>query len=540
MSTRAFLPGQLRLILAITLVHAIAWFAYYSQIPAGKIPTDDARVTLDAALSLAHGTASQANGYSLYTYCLSVLARIFDHADSLINAARGLNTLALILTTGFCASAAGHFWRRNRAVWCTGLLLGLNPVLVFWAGEVSAALPAAACVSIALWRALRWLRHPRLRDSLWVGGFLALGAAFETALLPIALAWPTLAYFFSRQERPAHFLSALVLPAALYALIALTSLNLQSPVQWNLNEIGLRLYDAFGNREQYDDKSYGLYRQLHLILFINPIHWGALFLLTCAGFYVRLKDGHRGHSVLMAILLLALFALSYALQESGSQARSSIIPLLSIFAAGVTLLPKIWSHKRKIQIGTVTVGLFTYACYLGAGTNITWERDYIYLAQANIALGNNDRASTWADKALELNPNSHGMQEVMILALFNDWATGNTPRSLPIESTREYLEATRQIVNTPTTYAIQGIYHYKLRETQAATAIWNSEAGDSALSLLCRYWTGEITELSTEQIAAYEDSPYHELLQEAQKINRSALEYNMTEKLLDNMLAFAY
>ena len=30
MSHRAFLPGQLRLILAMTLVHVLGWFAYFS------------------------------------------------------------------------------------------------------------------------------------------------------------------------------------------------------------------------------------------------------------------------------------------------------------------------------------------------------------------------------------------------------------------------------------------------------------------------------------------------------------------------------
>ena len=50
-----------------------------------------------------------------------------------------------------------------------------------------------------------------------------------------------------------------------------------------------------------------------------------------------------------------------------------------------------------------------------------WESDYVYLAEANIHLGNNGRATTWAEKALELNPKRNDMQEVLVIAQFNDW-----------------------------------------------------------------------------------------------------------------------
>lgn len=546
MSRSAFLPGQLRLILAITLVHIVAWFIYYSQIPAGIYPGEDARATVDAALALAEGLPAGAPGHSLYTYALSGLARFFSDAGSLTFAARGLNALAFIIATSFCASAAGHYWRRNRAVWMAGLLVGLNPVLLFWAGEVCPSLLATACLSMAFWLGLPWLRHPKVSDSVWIALSLILAALLETTLLPIALLWPGLACLLARRKRILHLVVALLPLAVGFGLILISNLQLQESFQWNFDQVRAGMYQALGNQESYDGKSFSLYRQLHFILFLNPIHWGALIILATGGAYARLKEGHRGRSILLAVSTLALFAVSFALNSSGSQARACLVPLLAILAAGVTLLPKIWSHasqrtRLKMIIGTTLVSLFAYAgSIFGTPQSDTWEHDYVYLAEANIQLGNNQRAIIWAEKALELNPTRDDMQEVIVIAHFNEWAIGSRQRTLTIENTKDLLEMSRQLKDTATISSIQGIYLYKLRETRAATTTWQGELEESALALLCLYWTGTITELTPEAMKTHEGSPYYDLLEAARQVDRNALAYGETEKLLDNILAFAY
>ena len=544
-SKRAYLPGQLRLILAIALVHIIAWLTYYGQIPAGQYPGEEARTTLDSALNLAKGIPTNASGHSLYTYTLSFLARFFATSESLTSAARALNALAFIVAAGFCASAAGHYWRRNRAIWIAGLLVALNPVLVFWAGEVSPSLLATAWMSIALWRLLTWLNRPKSRHSLWVAICLSIAAAFETSLLPLALLWPVLAYFYPQSERTRHLISALIPTALVGGLILVSSLQLQNPFGWHFGSFGSGLYQALSSQETFDDKSFSLYRQLHLILFLNPIHWGLLFILAGAGCYVRLKDGYSRHSILLAVGSLGIFAISLTLNGSGSQARASLIPLLAVFASGVVLLPKIWhrasrSTRRKIQLGGACLGLFAYAGYFGQNQSNTWERDYVYLAKANLLWGNNEQAATWAEKALELNPNQSDTQKVLVLAEFNDWAMSSQPRALPSETAEIYLKAVQQIESTPTTQTIRAIYQYKLREIEAAQATWHAQRDKSALAQLCLYWTGQITEISPQAINTYPDDPYSELLQKAVALDRNALDYGSIEKLLDNMLAFTY
>ena len=545
MSIRAYLPGQVRLILAITLVYVVAWFAYYSQIPAGQYPSEETRETLEAARALAEGIPTKESGHSIYTYTLSILAHFFGDAGSLTFAARGLNALALIFATGFCASAAGHYWLLNRAVFTAGLLIGLNPVLIFWAGEVSPYLLATACMSAALWGILRWLHNTKVPDSIWIAVCLSLAAAFESTLLPLTLLWPIFAFFYPRRERIMHFILALIPITATCGLILVSDLQLQDPLQWNTDQLGLEIYQALGNPGIYETKSFNLYRQLHLFLFLNPIHWGALCIMAFLGAYVRLKDGYRKHSILLAIASLSVFAVSFALNDSSSPARATMMPLLAILAAGVTLLPKIWKHasrrtRSRIVISAILVAAFSYAGHFGHSQPKTWERDYKFLAEANIRTGNNDHAAMWAKEALELNPASVEMQEVIVFSEFNKWAMASIPRTLPIETTRELLEQSRKVRGTPGTLTIAAIYQYKLQEIEEAKNIWESQRDKSVLALLCLYWTENIHAISASELNAYKGSPYYELLAEARQIDRTALTYGNIEKLIDNMLAFAY
>lgn len=545
MSGMRILFGQPRLILAITLVYLVAWFAYYSQIPAGQFPGEAERATLHAAQTLADGSSTPASGHSLYTYLLSGLARFFQSNESLLAAARVLNACALLLATHFSAAASGRYWRRNHAAWIAGLLVGLNPVLIFWTGNISPSLLATACISIALWHGLRWLRHPRAYDSLGCALSLTLAALFETSLLPFALLWLLLACLYPKREHILHGIAALSPLLLLAGILSLSDLQLENPWFWNFESIAANAYAVLGNSEGYDGKSFALYRKLHLLLFLNPIHWGALCILAGIGCYLRFKEGFRGHSVWLGIGAFGIFVVSLALNQGGSQARACFIPLLALAAAGIGLLPKIWLHAsrrtryRIIGLGSL-LGLVTYSVYLSSAPSKTWARDYVYLAEANIHLGHSARATTWAKKALELDPTQNEMREILILAQFNDWAISNQQHSLPIETAKDYLAAVQAIETTPTTQSIQAIYQYKLREQDTAQTIWRAARDKSALALICLYWTGEVNDITTREIESYSGDAFEDLLRATLAVNRNALTYSSLEKQLDNMLAYAY
>lgn len=540
-----FLPGQLRLILATGLVYILAWFAYFSRIPAGIYLGPEGIEALDQAMALAQGQSSGGGGYSLYVFLLSLLARLFDDGQSLTLAARGLNGIALLAATGLTASAAGHYWRRNRAVWIAGILIALNPVLVFWAGEVTPCALATAFVAASVWRIMPWLRGPRTRQTLWIGALPALAACFETTLVPFVLAWPALAFFYTSRRRTAHLLYAVSFPLTVGGLLLISNTQLQSPLNMSFGDFGVGLYDALANHEAYDGKSFGLYRQLHALLLVNPVHWGALFILTCGGFYVRLKDGHQGNSVYFCIAALCLFTVSYAALGGASQSRASMIPLLAVFASGVGLLPKIWRHagqttRRKIMTGLGLLVAFVYSTHLGWREHKSRESDYVFLAETNVALGNNDRATTWAEKALDLNPANEGMRKVPVMAEFNEWAVGDPIRTLPIETARTYLERTYGSPPSTEVEVIRGIYYFKLRETETATALWLANSETSPLARVCLYWTAIQPKPTRSELAAYKGMPYFDVLDRALQISRSDMIYHNIEKLVDNMLAFAY
>jgi hypothetical protein len=127
-----------------------------------------------------------------------------------------------------------------------------------------------------------------------------------------------------------------------------------------------------------------------------------------------------------------------------------------------------------------------------------------------------------------------------MITQFNKWASGNRQQTLPIEAAQEYLKTAQEIEGTATTHSIEAIYQYKLREAEKAKATWTAKRDESALALLCLYWTGAITDITPSDLKNYTGRPYHDLLKAATEIDRSALDYGKTEKLLDNILALAY
>lgn len=551
MKQRSIRPGQIALLLAISLVHVAAWFAYYGDLPAGQYPTQAARAYLSAAQAAADsqtGTENPAAGDSLYTYVLSIFARFSDAEGGLVAAARSLNALAFLWITGVCASAACRYWQSNRAVWIAGLLVGLNPVLVFWAGEITPALLAAACMSSAVALLLPWFKETKISSSLIIAVFLTLAASLQTVLLPFALVWPIFAWLYPTQKKMPHLGVSGLPPVVLFALIILTNLSLQTSWQWELGPFSREAYSAYlalTNQEASQGKSYALYRELHFILLFNPIHWGALFILAAFAFYARFKENPWSPSVLVAIAILVLFALSFALNDGGSQSRVSLIPLVAIFAAGAYQLPRIWhrsnnSRRLKFIWAGLLLAVLSYAPQLITGPAKQWENDYAHLARANLAMDQNQRATNWAEKALELDPGRRDMQAVLVTAQFNNWAMGSQPKTLPIETAREYLAATKPVRERSTLRSIRAIYQYKLRNAESALATWQADKESCPLALLCLYWTGTVQPTNFGKLDVYSERPYYHLLVEALSVDRNALGYTDLEKQIDNLLALAY
>ena len=246
------------------------------------------------------------------------------------------------------------------------------------------------------------------------------------------------------------------------------------------------------------------------------------------------------------LICLAVFALSYALNDAGSKARALLYPLLAVYAGGMSMMPKVWKHagkmtKRKILAGLLLVTGVCYSDFYDARSSSNWEADYSYLAKANLALERNNSAIEWAQKAIALNPERDDMRSIILQATFNEWALAPSPAPISSETAKIGVEAARNAnTSQPTTKAIEALYLFKLREKDQAIEIWEQIRDQSALALICLYWTGNIEKPGAGTLRAYCKDHYYDLLEKVIAINRNALAYSEGEETLDNMLAFAH
>ncbi len=546
MAARAILPGQLRLIVAIAAVHIVAWYAYLGHIPLGLYPTAQENEIIETAFALAKGLAAKDLSVSVYTFGLSIPARFAEGASELIFIARLINALALILTTVAVAHASGRYWKQNRPIWITGLLTGLNPVLVFWSAEVGPTLLAALCAGLGFAYLLRWLRHPSLRRSLLIGLLLSVGTALETSLIFFIPAWACVAALYPNRKRLHHLGAAVAFPSLALFCLAVSHIQLQPAPQMEWSNLGRGIYETFNNYEVYDGKSFSLHRWLNFFLLLNPVHWGLIFIPALGGAFVRLKSGHSNKGIAALLACLVIFATGYALNEGGSQARALLHPILAIFAGGISMMPHLWRHagkrtKYKMLTSLLLAAGLCYSDIYGTRGQTNWEADYSFLAKANLAMERSQSAVEWAEKTLEINPARDDMRSIILQATFNEWAFAPSPSLISREIANAQLDAARQADSAdPTTRAIQALYLFKLEQSDEALAIWNKHRDRSALALVCLYWTGHAEKPTSTTIHNYEGDPYEDLLQITADIDRNALVYSEAERTLDNMLAVAH
>jgi hypothetical protein len=540
------IPTQFKLILAFSAIHIIGWFAYLSEEPIGQYPTPEEADRIETAFSLAQGYGSADRAPTLYEFGLSFAARFVDSDAELILIARSINAIALLLTTLLCAKAAGRYWKKPQPVWITGFLTGLNPVLAYWAAEIAPTLLCVLGAAFCFYQLLIWLRSPAPKQSLLIALGLTFTCALDGSVILLAAGWPLAALLYPTRRRLIHLAAAIGPPALMLVLFALTNLQLQNQIGFTVSNLVRGVHEVLNSHEAFDGKSYSLHKSLNFFLMINPIHWGALWIMALAGCWVRIKNGHQGNSLIAVAILFFAFALGYSLNEAGSQTRAMLYPIVGVFAGGIYFMPRIWRHartgtRRIIIAGCIAAAALTYSDFFGSRDTRNWEQDYAFLAEANLALHHNKSASEWAEKALEINPGRNDMRSILVRAVFNEWALSPAPSPLPVETARLYLAATQAAqTGTPRIKAIEALYHFKLRDQDRAIRIWEESKAESALSLLCLFWIGNEPRPTRTQIGRYEGDPYFELLEKSIEINRNSVAYSEGEQLLDNMLANAH
>lgn len=221
-------------IVLITLVHCFIWIGYYGQTPLGESPALDNRQTLLLANQIANSSLPPETFHRapLYPYLLSLFLSVGFSDEFLPLIARWLNAFALAIIAASSASIAGKIWKRRRAMWITGLLVGLNPVLLFFSGDAFDIIIATAAFCLALHQFVTWLSDPRPKRSLLIGLTLAIGAALRSHLLPLALLWPLAAGLLSKSKRSTHIWLAALGP--LLGFLLLGAVNYQVAAEFRI------------------------------------------------------------------------------------------------------------------------------------------------------------------------------------------------------------------------------------------------------------------------------------------------------------------
>ncbi|HAV14585.1 MAG TPA: hypothetical protein DCX06_14005 [Opitutae bacterium] len=542
MQATSFLPKHIRLILAISTVYVFSWLAHYGQSTLGLYLNGDQLRTVSVALSQPGDETP-----TLYQWFLSILALFTDTEEGLIQLARLANAAALIITTLLCAQTAGHYWKSNRSACAAAILIGLNPVIVFYLGQLTSTSLAILCFAICIWRLIPWLKHAQIGDSLIIGTALSIGTLFETTLLPLALIWPVAAVLYPKRNKLTQLAFAITAPTITFGLVTVSIFQLQNPLTLHTADLWPSIYVFLSNREYGNSMNYELHSKLYLLLIINPIHWGLIFTLSIGGLYCRIKDGHRGYTVISFLMFTLVFWVSLTLLGGTSQNRLTILPLLAILAAGCfSSLPRIWKHagtstRRKLCIGATALALLTYTGSIIDGpTTSDKVHSYTFMAAANIELGNTHEAKTWAKKALHLDAQRKDMYNVLTRAEFEEWALVSKPRPLAKEVIEAYLKNLEAgDTNDPTIASIKGFYLWKLKDQTAAIHIWKAHTATSALAQLGILWTQSESDVANT-LAPLGETPYQKILITAQRINRSTINYTEDERLIDNLFAEAY
>lgn len=207
----------LALVLGLSGLYLTGFFLWYGGTPLGLRPVLDGQENLQLAAQMAHGTLAAEPFYRapLYPFLLSLPLRLGLPMEMLPAVARLFNALCQLLSVGLVTFISLRLWRVPGAALLSGLLVGLNPVVLHFAADPLDITLAVTWLLLGTHQALAALDGKSLRPAILAGVFLVLGIYTRPHLLPVALACP-LALLWER-GRPTAWKRAL---AALAPVLA--------------------------------------------------------------------------------------------------------------------------------------------------------------------------------------------------------------------------------------------------------------------------------------------------------------------------------
>ena len=201
-------PHFALILFGLTLLYTVGYFAWYGGTVLGLQAVLDTREILYLAQLVARGEFPGEFFYRapLFPAVLTGLLKAGVPSTSLLFAVRCLNGICHLLSTMLVFWTARRIWQRPRAAFFSGLLYGLNPVAVYFAGDAFDVTMGIALLLAGLYFAVgHLLSEPgmprRWRDVGLASLFFALGALARPQIMIVVMAWPVIVFLHAGRDR---------------------------------------------------------------------------------------------------------------------------------------------------------------------------------------------------------------------------------------------------------------------------------------------------------------------------------------------------
>lgn len=201
-------PRFALILFGLTLLYTVGYFTWYGGTVLGRQAVLDTREILHLAQLLAQGEFPGEFFYRapLFPVTLAALLKAGVPFTSLLFAARCLNGVCHLVSTMLVFWTARRLWQRPRAAFLSGLLYGLNPVAVYFAGDAFDVTMGITWLLAGLYFAAGHLLSvpdtpKRWRDVGLAGMFFALGALARPQIMIVVMAWPVVVFVHAGRDR---------------------------------------------------------------------------------------------------------------------------------------------------------------------------------------------------------------------------------------------------------------------------------------------------------------------------------------------------
>ncbi|MFP4674336.1 MAG: hypothetical protein ACLFO5_07090 [Opitutales bacterium] len=264
----------------------------------------------------------------------------------------------------------------------------------------------------------------------------------------------------------------------------------EDPSGW-LGLMGRKVVYLFNDWEPYNNLTYAFHKERFPLLRWNPLGWGILLLGGALGVVAGFR---RGSKVDLFALACAggAYTTGLLLFYVSARFRLPLAPLLCVACGGLVFVAWQQLTMRKILLvaGILAVGAFgVYGNWFDARNRESFKQDNLLVANAALRVGEDEKAATYAERAVELDPGMEAAKRVLVSAYFNQWLGMEGAEARRIwERLSENIARIEQ--HDASTRFIQGFVRWRSGETTEARRIWRNaverygqEAGSSAAAL---------------------------------------------------------